>query len=350
MLRIDRIDQKLHKLNKPEIEIFHDVVVGCDNFLVMCAGFEDRSLEILKRIVSNGCVGFKVLLINYLPELKENKLSEILDLCEKAKARVYELAYDRENPEGIGDKIVDILKAHTGKIFFDISAMSRLLIVQALVAVGKSEIGFFDINILYAEAEQYPPDEKEVKLRLKNGSAPNPTIFLSSGVFEVTILPELSSVAMQGQPIRLITFPSFNEDQLAALRSEIQPSFYNLIHGIPLYKKNSWRPDAIKRLNQIEDMNITLRTERELSTLDYRATLDYLLEVYDDRGVTDRIMISPIGSKMQAVAVGIFRTFMDDVQIVYPTPREFVQPMFYTVGVKDIYLLPLRIFCSLKSH
>lgn len=346
MLRIDRIDQKLHKLNKPELEIFHDVVVGCDDFLVMCAGFEDRSLETLKRIVSNGCVGFNVLLIDYLPELKENKTAEILDLCEKVKTRVYELVYDRENPEGIGDKIVDILKAHSGKIFIDISAMSRLLIVQALVAVGKSEIGFFDINILYSEAEEYPPDEEEVKLKLENSATRSTTIFLSSGVFEVTILPELSSVAMQGQPIRLIAFPSFNEDQLAALRSEIQPSFHNLIHGIPPDKKNAWRLDVIKRLNQIDDINITLRTEKELSTLDYRATLDYLLEVYDDRGVTDRIMISPIGSKMQAVAVGIFRTFMDDVQIVYPTPHEFVSPKSYTVGVKDTYLLPLRTFAA----
>lgn len=349
MLKIDRIDQKLHKLNKPELEIFHDVVAGCDDFLVMCAGFEDRSLEILKRIVSNGCAGFNVLLIDYLPELEENKTTEILDLCEKVKTRVYELVYDRENPEGIGDKIVDILKVHSGKIFIDISAMSRLLIVQALVAVGKSEIGFFDINILYSEAEKYPPDKKEVKLKLENSATRSTTIFLSSGVFEVMILPELSSVAMQGQPIRLITFPSFNEDQLAALRSEIQPFFYNLIHGIPSEKKNAWRPGAIKRINQIKDITTGL-TERELSTLDYRATLDYLLEVYDDRGVTDRIMISPIGSKMQAVAVGIFRTFMDDVQIVYPTPREFVQPKFYTVGVKDIYLLPLSIFCSLKSQ
>lgn len=344
MLRIDRIDQKLHKLNKPKIEIFHNVVVDTDDFLVMCAGFEDRSLETLKRIVSNGCVNFNVLLINYLPELQENKTAGILDLCEKAKARVYELVYDRERPEGFGDKIVDVLRSHTGKIFFDISAMSRLLIVQILVAVGKSEIRFSDSSILYAEAEQYPPNEEEVNLKLENSDTLNTTIFLSSGVFEVMILPELSSVAMQGQPIRLIAFPSFNEDQLAALRSEIQPSFYNLIHGIPLYEKNAWRPNAIKKLNQIEDINITLRTEKELSTLDYRATLEYLLEVYDDRGVTDRIMISPIGSKMQAVAVGIFRTFMDDVQIVYPTPCEFVPPSSYTVGVKDTYLLPLRTF------
>ena len=45
---------------------------------------------------------------------------------------------------------------------------------------------------------------------------------LSSGVFDVIAVPELSSVALGGQPIRLIAFPSFNTDQLTALVSEIQ--------------------------------------------------------------------------------------------------------------------------------
>ena len=40
---------------------------------------------------------------------------------------------------------------------------------------------------------------------------------------------------------------------------------------------------------------------------------------------------------MQAVAVGIVRGVMEDIQIVYPTPREYLDPGRYTEGVKEIF-------------
>ena len=78
--------------------------------------------------------------------------------------------------------------------------------------------------------------------------------------------------------------------------------------------------------------------------MDYRETLDYLLKVYSEHSDMERIVIAPIGSKMQTAAVGIFRAFMDDVQIVYPTPKKFSKPANYTKGVRGIYVLPLEMF------
>jgi hypothetical protein len=83
------------------------------------------------------------------------------------------------------------------------------------------------------------------------------------------------------------------------------------------------------------------------STLDYRETLDYLLRLYGTHSERERLLISPTGSKMQTIAVGIFRAFMDDVQIVYPTPKEFRSP--YTEGIGQIYLLALDEFSVASS-
>ena len=82
----------------------------------------------------------------------------------------------------------------------------------------------------------------------------------------------------------------------------------------------------------------------ETSTLDYRETLDTLLRIYAAHGPTERILIAPTGSKMQAVAVGVFRSFIRDAQIVYPTPHEFTSPSAYTFGVKHVYHLVLDPF------
>jgi hypothetical protein len=47
---------------------------------------------------------------------------------------------------------------------------------------------------------------------------------------------------------------------------------------------------------------------------------------------------------MQAVAVGILRAYLDDVQIVYPTPQDFLKPERYTSGVSKMHLLSLESF------
>jgi hypothetical protein len=61
----------------------------------------------------------------------------------------------------------------------------------------------------------------------------------------------------------------------------------------------------------------------------------------------DRLLISPTGSKMQVVAVGLFSAFVEDVQIVYPTPRVFTEPKNYTTGIGQLNILPLGAFGSI---
>ena len=63
----------------------------------------------------------------------------------------------------------------------------------------------------------------------------------------------------------------------------------------------------------------------------------------------ERLLVSPTGSKMQAVAVGLFRAIQGDIQIVYPTPKEFRAHDDYTRGVRQLYSLPLSVFASVMA-
>jgi hypothetical protein len=344
--RVERADDRLRSIEKPQLELLNKIHLEDNDLVVLVAGFEDRALGVIDRINSSACSGFKAVVIHYEPSLNENKIQKIHRLCSNLNAEIINLTYNRHDPAGAGEDLVDLINRLNikGQIFLDVSAMSRLLIVQNLVALGKSERKFSDVRVLYSEAAKYPPTKKEVALKIKKHEKDTiyRTMFLSSGVFDVTIVPELTSIAMQGQPIRLIAFPSFNPDQLASLRGEMQPSYFSFIHGIPHLSKNSWRPEAIKLLNHIAKI---LNSEaRDNSTFYYQETLDYLLEIYNLYSDMERIVIAPIGSKMQTVAVGIFRSFMNDVQIVYPTPKKFPSPHNYTMGVKDIYSLALDSF------
>jgi hypothetical protein len=348
--RIERIDERLRSLEKPLLKTAGRLFLEKNGVLVLAAGFEDRALGALKCLAASSSKGFKTILIKYKPFLEENKIKEIKELCSHLESEVIDFEYDRYNPAGGGEKLVNLLGKNQGTILFDISAVSRFLIVQFLVALGKSERNFSAARVVYSEARFYPPtkDEAEKRIGAKGTDCVDSVYhdyFISSGVYELSIVPELSSIASYGQQVRLVVFPSFNCDQLSSLKGEIQPFFFHIINGIPPASENAWRLGDIRKLNHIED--ISKRDEMNTSTLDYRETLDYLLTVYNEYTDKDRIVIAPTGSKMQSVAVGIFRTFMNDVQVVYPTPRKYTSPRQYTEGIKNIYTLNLEVFGKL---
>lgn len=342
-MRVTRPDEKLVLLTKPVLRPTSQFELSSDDCLVMCAGFEERALGALKS-ASGGITDFSVLIIDYLPFLAENRLGEIRALCQQAGLETVEVTYDRQNPAGFGAILLETLATVRGRVFLDVSAMSRLLIVQSLVALAARDGGLKGCVVAYAEATDYPPSQSEVEQALKQARE-DPMyaiLLLSSGVFDVTVVPELSCTCFSGAQTRLVAFPTFSTDQLTALLNELSPSRCTFIHGVPPSPSNQWRTARIAEVNRLNGLpsHEDLRT----STLDYRETLEKLLELYANHSERERVLVSPTGSKMQAVAVGLFRAFVDDVQIVYPTPQEFRCPSNYTKGIGQLYSLPLDGF------
>jgi len=342
MLRVFRPDERLAALSRPTLQPTARFQLQTDDCLIVCAGFEDRAMEVLRNAVA-GARNFPIVIIHYLPFVRENRLAEIRALCKTGSLRATEITYDRQNPAGFGSFLVETTAEVRGRIFLDVSAMSRLLIVQILAALKQRTSGLTNCVVAYAEAATYPPTEDEVEQELRqSGKDPLYSILLlSSGVFDVTVVPELSSTAIGETQTRLVAFPTFSADQLTALRSELSPSRLTCIHGVPPRPQNQWRTSAIAKIN-----GLALSPPEHVlaSTFDYRETFDILLKLYDEHSDRERILLSPTGSKMQSVAVGLFRAFMDDVQVVYPTPKEFRSPKTYTQGVGQLYSLVLDAF------
>ena len=347
MSRVIRTDEQLALLTKPSLQPIASLGLGADDQLIVCAGFEDRALVALRTATTSGG-RFNVTVIEYLPPVRENRIDEVLRLCADADLPIERLTYDRQDPTGFGEMLAERAATIDGRLFIDVSGMSRLLIAQIIVALRQRGVGLRNSYVVYAEAQMYPPSKAEVEEAIQKSDL-DPffaALFLSCGVFSVTVVPELSPLSLGGNQSRLVVFPSFNADQMTALRAELQPSRLTFVHGVPPNPQNAWRVEAITRLNRIEP---SMNSENfNTSTLDYRETLDCLLEIYQRHGIRDRLLVSPTGSKMQAVAVGLFKAFVNDVQIVYPTPREFRSPTNYTTGVRQMYLLSLGTFSSIE--
>lgn len=343
-MKISRLDQKLHNLSLPEMKEESEIDFKFGDILIVCAGFEDRTKKVLEQIIERKVEGILVVVVMYKPIISENKSNELLDLCKEGNIETKVITYDREHPDGAGIDIFNNISNHEGNLWIDISGMSRLLILQLINKLKERKIEFSSMKILYSEAEEYPPTQTQVTKALeerKDGHS-DLSMFLSSGVFDVSILPELSSISLQGQPVRMIVFPTFSYDQLLALRTIIQPSYTTIINGEPPSENNLWRLDAIHRLNEID--NIIHKEEYTVSTLDYRETYKLITELYAQYGSLEKLVIAPIGSKMQTVGLALVRVHLNDMQIVYPTPKSFIDPGAYTKGVKTIYSLDISEF------
>ena len=338
-----RLDEQLSLISWSALLPINEFSLGENDCIVVGTGFEARALAGLKRACQVSA-DFNVVLVRYLPKVEENQGLESIAYCKQHGLNFQEFSYDRERPSGMGVVLAEYVERFD-RVFVDISGMSRLLIVQTIVALVRRKKEF---NVLYTEATVYPPLEREYRETDRaNGSNPS---FISSGIFEVVSTPELSSVSMLGGAIRLVSFPTFDYMQLSNLVQEIQPTHNDVIHGVPPSKEMTWRTFAIDQLNKPIIRGLQRVTIHRASTLDYRDTLNLILSLYKRFSVFDRIVIAPTGSKMQSVAIGILRGILTDLQIVYPTPLKFVDPERYTEGVRQIHLLRIGDFHLLEGH
>lgn len=333
--------ERLASIPNPELLRLAEVAsIGCTT-LLLAAGFEERSLGILKALAKRE-KKFTVLMIRYLPLISENRAEEIINFCIENRIDVIELEYDRRDPRNFGAALLEAAPTES-QILVDVSAMSRLLIVQTIVALANSAFSK-DFAVGYCEAETYSPSRQKAEAILDDvGQNPlNGMTFLSSGVLQVAIVPELSSATYGSQQTRLIVFPSFDSHHFVAVRSEILPSRFAFIEGAPPDAANNWRKAAIQKINELEKFQDS--DCFTTSTLDYRETLNLLLQIYQKHSLRERIVVSPTGSKMQTVAVGVFKAYLDDVQIVYPVATDFNSPESYSIGIGDMHVLDVSQF------
>lgn len=331
-----RPDEKLDRVSWPSLQEIDCPSVSDGDVLLLCAGFEPRAVETLRRLRERPTPEVDVVLVEYEPAYDQNRSQQIHHLAKGADMQIEAVVYDRRDPAGIADKIAPLVKS-TNCLWVDVSGMSRLLIVQTLV--GLLSCGPPRVNILYSEAETYPPSEAEFESTFQSAGNMARISYLSSGVFEIAVTPELSSVAMLGEATRLIVFPSFDPSQLSNVLDELQPTYTDLIHGVPPRIENGWRRNAIEQLHGPILRELLGKEDHEASTLHYTETLRLLIDIYRRRNSFDRLVVCPTGSKMQAVAVGLFRAAVTDLQIVYPTPQSFLMPDSHTIGVRHLYQL-----------
>jgi len=286
------------------------------------AGFEPRAIALLDRCLSQRIRLDKALAIKYEPNGdSRNRVSEFKSKLKMVCSSVQWMNYDRLDPQEFQEKFVSTADIPDQlHVLIDISGMSKfltMLLMQVLTNLPNN------LTVVYAEADIYHPTRDEFeKEKKKLGATPD---FLTSDVYTILHVTSLSSVSMQGYPILLLVFPTFNHNEIAALHNEISPQHMILLEGDPHEESNRWRLQAIREVNRSITTNPDYScSSRVVSTFDYVSNIEVLQEIYQMYCFTHKILLAPTGSKLQTVASFLFRQLHPDVQIVYPVTKAFM--------------------------
>jgi len=314
-------------------------------------GFEDRALAVLNESLQLKKRFDKVIAIEYRPLDNRNKKKEFqrkIDKFNISNITVKWVIYDRYKPEEFL-KSLDIIKktiVSTSNLIVDISAMSKLLIMVLLQGLRDLDV---NLSVVYVEADVYHPmfenfEAEKEKYQKETEALP---IFLTTDVYDIVTTTSLSTIAMQGYPVMMIAFPTFNHRELTALVNEIIPQHLILLEGRPHERHNDWRPKAIRWLNRriIEHLakgEILTEEYRVVSTFDYKETIKILEKIYQLYKYAKKIVVVPTGSKFQTFGVFLFKQMHPDIQIIYPVTKKFAD--MYTEAYKAIWEISFPSF------
>jgi hypothetical protein len=303
---------------------------GARRVFIGAYGFEDRSLGWARFQGQRSQVLSAALVFRYRRPKGKNKVGPLQDLLGRLGAsKPTDIPFHALSPGNFERTIEDALGPlllDADEVVLDISALTKLLI---LVLLCKLDSFSGNLRIVYSEAESYSPTREEYERSKKDmGIIAH---FPSQGVESIIRTKCLSSIRMQGQPVTLVAFASFNEQLVRSMLGTIAPHRLLLVNGHPPRPDFSWRERATQEIhlrligdyqtdNSIDESGFLRRVT---STLDYRETVGCLNQIYVEIGAYERLICAATGSKMQTVGLFFAKAAHPDIHIEYPTPDSY---------------------------
>lgn len=207
-------------------------------------------------------------------------------------------------------------------IIYDISVSANRACIRTLNILFELDC---EVTVAYAEAEVYHPEEASF-LEEQEVWMAHDVLGTEQGVSDLRVSDEFPGEHLDAASNLVVLFPSFRQERSAAVIGAVDQALLVRstddviwILGRPHLKKDAWRTNAMRTINRIqEDAKVF-----EASTFDYREAWHVLESVYRDHWETSNITVSPLGSKLQAIAVTLFCLRHSDVKVLFSTPQKY---------------------------
>src|SRR5439155_6770889 len=242
------------RLSLPDIVAASHLEQGVSRCYVGAYGFEERSLGWTELQKPQGKVIERAFIFRYGHVKGRNKIRDLREnLGDIGAGHVEDVHYDVWTPHDIEDLYDSHLIGELSRfdeIIVDITAMTKFLILVSLVKLG---VLGKTLRIVYTEAENYAPtiDDFEKSKEMMSVLARFP----NRGFGSIMRARCLSSVRMQGQPVTVVAFTSFNEQLIRHMLGTISPHRLIMINGRPPRPEFRWREHATQEIHKklVED-------------------------------------------------------------------------------------------------
>jgi len=312
-----------------------------DDMFICCLGFENRCLSIADNLQMIDT--YKVREAIYLEyqtnqsdnELNKHQLLAALDKISLSPSRPLPCDGD-DFPTKLRELLSQACNENVPNIVFDISTCSSKVLLLTLKILFEFNI---NLRILYSEAAIYHPtlqeyNEEPTKWTTEEGFG------IAKGVGKVILSSEHPGNRRDRLPEAVIVFPTFKPERTKAVITEIDESLITQtdkiiwIVGVPHLEEDHWRTKIMREINQIPESAISF----DITTFDYKKTIEVLDKIYQSRDCKYHITISPLGSKLQSLGIALFWYLRQDVSIVFAVPKEFNASQ-YSEGCKEMWII-----------
>ena len=319
-------------------------------------GFEPRTLGWVNFQEGQGGILNKAIMFRYIHSKGRNRIRDLRKaLANIGSPKPIDILHDLLSPHDIENKLSRKLVqnlADIEEIVLDVSSMTKLLILVSLCMLSNFE---GTLRIVYSESERYAPTKEEYDKSKENMKII--ARFPSYGVGSIVRTKCLSSIRMQGQPVTMVAFTSFNEQLIRHMLGTISPHRLLFINGRPPSDDYEWREYATQEIHKRlidEYANDNPTNEkgylaRVTSTLKYHESIECIDNIYKQFGTYERIICAATGSKMQTVGLFFCKMMHPDIHIEYPTPDSYyVQGL--SSGVKRVYEIVIPEFSAFLKN
>ena len=324
--------------------------VATDDLFLCALGFEPRCLTLPCQLQEASYRARRAVYFKYSTNIDDNSVN--LPALEEHLRRLSEttqfLEADSEDfPNQLRSLLALTVSEASGespRVTFDISVTANRLLLRCMKVLLEYSI---HLRVIYSEAAVYHPTRDEY-LREQQKLADDEAFGLERGVREIIPSTDHPGHALDPMPDFMILFPSFKRGRSKAVISSVDPSLLASpgrkvvwLLGLPHLDENSWRVDAMKAINGISGD----APQYIVSTFRYKDALDRLERLHMERSDTHSITLSPLGSKMQALATAFFCYMHPDVRVVLSTPEEYNASQ-YSEGCRGVWYID---FASLEA-
>ena len=323
--------------------------------LFFCAlGFEPRCLTLPSRLNDAGYRAKRAYYFKYSTNLEDNavNLSELERSLSGIAPIVEPVEVDTlDFPKRLGALLdLAISEADTSlpRVTLDISVAANRLLLRSFKILLEYGIS---LRVIYSEAAIYHPSREEYERNAGKWEKED-RLGLERGVGDV--MPSIVHPGDDLDPLPdcLILFPSLKGDRSKAVISSVDPSLLQnpgkkviWLPGVPHLDQDRWRLDVMKKINGIDEDTRHI----EISTFDYKDTLQCLEGLHAELSEKNRITLSPLGSKMQALGTALFCYMHHDVRVILSSPREYNAAQ-YSEGCKDLWEVDLGSLDQLRCN